>query len=97
MIIMKFSFKWFEGFFSFHFSEREVQVRSKQSCKYNAIHDIITINKHNCTCNGCDNKKNFVEFKFSYVDEFLRSLGKFGRSEERRVGKECRSRWSPYH
>ena len=25
-------------------------------------------------------------------------LGTFGaRSEERRVGKECRSRWSPYH
>jgi len=24
------------------------------------------------------------------------SAGK-GRSEERRVGKECRSRWSPYH
>src|SRR5690554_6412275 len=22
---------------------------------------------------------------------------KFMRSEERRVGKECRSRWSPYH
>ena len=22
---------------------------------------------------------------------------KLGRSEERRVGKECRSRWSPYH
>ena len=22
---------------------------------------------------------------------------KFIRSEERRVGKECRSRWSPYH
>ena len=22
---------------------------------------------------------------------------KDGRSEERRVGKECRSRWSPYH
>ena len=22
---------------------------------------------------------------------------KRGRSEERRVGKECRSRWSPYH
>src|SRR5256885_9099092 len=26
------------------------------------------------------------------------SLGSWGtRSEERRVGKECRSRWSPYH
>ena len=23
--------------------------------------------------------------------------GGAGRSEERRVGKECRSRWSPYH
>ena len=22
---------------------------------------------------------------------------RMGRSEERRVGKECRSRWSPYH
>ena len=25
------------------------------------------------------------------------SPDKPGRSEERRVGKECRSRWSPYH
>src|SRR3712207_9177194 len=24
-------------------------------------------------------------------------MGDEGRSEERRVGKECRSRWSPYH
>src|SRR2546425_9309489 len=24
-------------------------------------------------------------------------LAEFERSEERRVGKECRSRWSPYH
>ena len=24
-------------------------------------------------------------------------LAVFVRSEERRVGKECRSRWSPYH
>ena len=23
--------------------------------------------------------------------------GRYIRSEERRVGKECRSRWSPYH
>ena len=26
-----------------------------------------------------------------------KKLGNFERSEERRVGKECRSRWSPYH
>ena len=24
-------------------------------------------------------------------------VGEHERSEERRVGKECRSRWSPYH
>ena len=27
----------------------------------------------------------------------LQHRGQEGRSEERRVGKECRSRWSPYH
>src|SRR5258708_16678929 len=27
----------------------------------------------------------------------LQKLDWSGRSEERRVGKECRSRWSPYH
>ena len=44
-------------------------------------------------------------------DEFLKKMAELGyeikygkhiafkddRSEERRVGKECRSRWSPYH
>ena len=28
---------------------------------------------------------------------FEREEGTHRRSEERRVGKECRSRWSPYH
>ena len=28
---------------------------------------------------------------------FAASTWKSTRSEERRVGKECRSRWSPYH
>ena len=27
----------------------------------------------------------------------MKELGTSCRSEERRVGKECRSRWSPYH
>ena len=30
-----------------------------------------------------------VDHKDAFLDTF--------RSEERRVGKECRSRWSPYH
>ena len=31
------------------------------------------------------------------LDEDLKCGIKLTRSEERRVGKECRSRWSPYH
>src|SRR2546423_14459139 len=31
------------------------------------------------------------------LDSGLALLAPDGRSEERRVGKECRSRWSPYH
>ena len=30
-------------------------------------------------------------------DPRLAGAYRFERSEERRVGKECRSRWSPYH
>ena len=31
---------------------------------------------------------------FNFIDVIEKNLT---RSEERRVGKECRSRWSPYH
>ena len=31
------------------------------------------------------------------ITSFLGYLAEAERSEERRVGKECRSRWSPYH
>src|SRR3712207_7060934 len=34
---------------------------------------------------------------FSCLNITGTALGPVGRSEERRVGKECRSRWSPYH
>ena len=30
-------------------------------------------------------------------DKVLEITGEITRSEERRVGKECRSRWAPYH
>ena len=43
--------------------------------------------------------RSFKSFKFT--NEFDQTLlyenCKAERSEERRVGKECRSRWSPYH
>src|SRR3989449_7630897 len=48
-----------------------------------------------------------VQVATSYLDQFKLDeaakrcyefvWGELARSEERRVGKECRSRWSPYH
>src|SRR3712207_7528420 len=35
--------------------------------------------------------------KYSDGTPVKASDARFSRSEERRVGKECRSRWSPYH
>ena len=44
------------------------------------------------------NEKKIDEWKGLLVPEGEIVIeGKFMRSEERRVGKECRSRWSPYH
>ena len=41
---------------------------------------------------GCSNAMNYSYPSYGY------GYGNYGyRSEERRVGKECRSRWSPYH
>ena len=34
---------------------------------------------------------------FRYQSQFKAPDGSRGGSEERRVGKECRSRWSPFH
>jgi len=35
--------------------------------------------------------------KYFLIGAFASAFLIYGRSEERRVGKECRSRWSPYH
>ena len=40
-------------------------------------------------CNVLQNIERLNNYKERYNSEY--------RSEERRVGKECRSRWSPYH
>ena len=60
-------------------------------------------------CQGRDNRDNFsaVKSQFQFTDSVANNLFiiqtatlfrlRSHRSEERRVGKECRSRWSPYH
>ena len=38
-----------------------------------------------------------VKERIGLNDEYEEYAIQLDRSEERRVGKECRSRWSPYH
>ena len=44
------------------------------------------------------NDSSKITFNISLLVLLIASIITFNeRSEERRVGKECRSRWSPYH
>src|ERR1051326_2601956 len=75
-----------------------------------AITHIRQLNAENCTA-SFDHLNESVGSSVEAdreVDEYLNILAKISetkirsnvsikRSEERRVGKECRSRWSPYH
>ena len=52
------------------------------------------------SCEGCShnsqNPQSMLEAMNAYSN-IKHVIGVVSRSEERRVGKECRSRWSPYH
>ena len=60
-----------------------------------AVHDVIgypTGPSH-----GREAARRFYEDLFADLAESQVTPVRRLRSEERRVGKECRSRWSPYH
>ena len=63
------------------------------------MNDYLPISKKDMRKRGWDE----VDFVYvcgdAYVDHpsFGMAIITRVRSEERRVGKECRSRWSPYH
>ena len=55
-------------------------------------------NEHNCgQCDVCLSKRATDNLSEKSYEEVKRQILNLLRSEERRVGKECRSRWSPYH
>ena len=47
--------------------------------------------------NGIYEFKKYQILEQSIIHDTVPRLATAGRSEERRVGKECISRWSPYH
>ena len=77
--------------------------------KYGNFYDLESLtllNRHEgcaCSIKECDVEKVNRLLSRMREDREIVSLPTAGdvvtytRSEERRVGKECRSRWSPYH
>ena len=45
----------------------------------------------------CAGIVSFTDMTWNELVQKLAKIEALERSEERRVGKECRSRWSPYH
>ena len=60
--------------------------------KKNIIMNLVELGKRNqkVTTKEINDALEEIGFEVELVDKLY-------RSEERRVGKECRSRWSPYH
>ena len=74
----------------------------------NVIQHINKLKEKNHMIISIDAEKVFDKIQYPFMIKTLQKVGIEGtflniikaiydRSEERRVGKECRSRWSPYH
>src|SRR5260370_26556593 len=76
-------------FFFFFFSSRRRHTRFK--CDWSS--DVCSSDLASASCM----QEADASIDAAQATAMLREAGQTGRSEERRVGKECRSRWSPYH
>ena len=64
-------------------------IEGLRYARHRLVHDIRVYGMHGGAINLEDASQ--TEWRWRPVDDLAE------RSEERRVGKECRSRWSPYH
>ena len=61
------------------------------------ISEVFAQEGANLVINYHRNKESCLEFAGYLSERYGIRTATVQRSEERRVGKECRSRWSPYH
>ena len=94
---MKYSLQWIikhKGTFDF---EEEITFPCEMFEKYahiNGLKDVIVSGTGNLDTRD---KRLYVDLNIKGTMILPCALTLEDRSEERRVGKECRSRWSPYH
>ena len=76
---------------------RDVLSKATQGDK-TAIEQLLILYKPMIDNASKVNKKLDEDLRQEILLKLFQAIPKFKiRSEERRVGKECRSRWSPYH
>ena len=99
-------FDYFDDSFKTQISQQVYEAYQKVLKANNAMDfDDLLLNTVTLFSKYPDILKIYAErFKYIMVDEYqdtsslqFELINKRSRSEERRVGKECRSRWSPYH
>src|ERR1043166_4815597 len=83
-----------------------LDINTCTNCRYSPDNGYFILGPNNCFAPGATQwiSYSFVAHKSGTVNTVQLSITDSGfcvagsnRSEERRVGKECRSRWSPYH
>src|SRR5260370_23191429 len=87
------------GVLRFFFSSRRRHTRSVSAFLLNRSSDLAHLFHVLVGCGLLMLKVSRLKLPVIWllVSMWLNTLTKSQRSEERRVGKECRSRWSPYH
>ena len=79
-------------------NQREESIEGQiRECTAYAEKNGITVVKHYIDRALSAKTDNRPDFQQMIKDSEKRLFDIVLRSEERRVGKECRSRWSPYH
>ena len=87
-------YKFFSSVFFFFFFKQKTAYEIYQ-CDWSSDVCSSDLRKRLFEMEGKNEKaKKWLE---GVVEKRVRETEENSRSEERRVGKECRSRWSPYH
>src|SRR2546430_3546764 len=98
------SFYWFFFFFQAEDGIRDLTVTGVQTCALPISHEslrtvlgYLNVDLVESACVHIPVGRDLLGDDGLIHDEETRHRIVAARSEERRVGKECRSRWSPYH
>src|SRR5688572_31871575 len=95
IVVQLYIFFFLIFFFQAEDGIRDLTVTGVQTC---ALPICVILNRKAAEIFNMESPENAIGQKIRIGRDTLNVVGVIeNRSEERRVGKECRSRWSPYH